>query len=51
MDIGEIEKIGDREMPGMPALPKTLPAVTPQRSPEPSKAPVAPTPEKEKVPA
>lgn len=51
MDIGEIEKIGDRELPGVPTFPKTLPLpVPPQRQPEPSKNP-APAKAPEKVPA
>lgn len=50
MDIGEIEKIGDRELPGIPVFPKTLPlpAKPPSVQPAPSKAP---TKQPEKVPA
>lgn len=48
MDIGEIEKIGDRELPGIPVFPKTLPLPSKPPTVEPEKAP-AKTPEK--VPA
>lgn len=49
MDIGEIEKIGDRELPGIPAFPKTLPLpVPPQRTPTPTPTP-APVRVPEKV--
>ncbi len=44
MDIGEIEKIGDRELPGVPVFPKTLPMPVPPAQPTPEKSP-------EKVPA
>lgn len=44
MDIGEIEKIGDRVMPGVPTFPATYPM--------PTKAPSVPTPaEPVKTPA
>lgn len=49
MDIGKIEKVGDRELPGIPTFPKEMPAPRPQTQPEPSKAPVERP--KEKVPA
>lgn len=52
MDIGEIEKIGDRELPGIPVFPKTLPMpVPPQRQPEPERSTPTPTKQPEKVPA
>lgn len=48
MDIGEIEKIGEREMPGLPKFPEHLPAKPPAvpATPTPAKLP-----EKEKTPA
>lgn len=45
MDIGEIEKIGDRELPGIPTFPKTLPMPVP-----PQKAPATPAPAPVKTP-
>jgi hypothetical protein len=48
MDIGEVERIGDREMPGLPKFPNTLPAKPPVTTPAPTPAK---TPEKEKTPA
>lgn len=39
MDIGKIEKIGDRELPGIPAFPKEMPAPTPTPAPTPEKTP------------
>lgn len=50
MDIGEIEKIGDREMPGIPTFPRTLPL--PVRAPaQPTTPAPAPVKTPEKVPA
>lgn len=45
MDIGEVERVGDREMPGLPRFPDQLPAKPPAVPATP--APVK-TPEKEK---
>lgn len=50
MDIGEIEKVGDREMPGLPRFPDQLPAKPPQQQPVPERSPApVKTPEREKV--
>lgn len=48
MDIGEIEKVGDREMPGLPRFPDQLPIKPPA---QPEKAPAVPVKAPEKVPA
>lgn len=50
MDIGKIERIGDREIPGIPKFdPAKAPAVRPT-TPTPAPAPT-PQREKEKLPA
>lgn len=49
MDIGKIEKIGDRELPGIPTFPKEQPAPQPREQPAPEKQEPVKTPEK--VPA
>lgn len=47
MDIGKIEKIGDRELPGIPTFPREAPAPRPQQQP----VPPEPVKQPEKVPA
>lgn len=47
MDIGEVERIGDREMPGLPKFTPTTPAPTRSVPTTPAPTPVK-TPEKEK---
>lgn len=51
MDIGKIEKIGDRELPGVPKFPETYPAPARQPDKAPSTPSPAPTKVPEKVPA